>query len=130
MLPVLIYSIEFVKMLLGNEVLNWIRSISVQKLLTQRIIWWSVLKIIHCLWLVGHLSSSSSLFLIHSLYIILFIVFGRAGSSQLNGLFSRCIEQELFSSCSARPSYCSGFSSCGAQAVGHMSFSSCGSWAQ
>ena len=58
----------------------------------------------------------------------LLFIFGCAGSSLVHGLFSRCCEWGLLSSCGAQASHCGGFS-CGAQALGHGAFSSCGTWA-
>ena len=51
------------------------------------------------------------------------------GSSVLHGLFSRCGEQELLSTCSARASHCDDFSYCRVRAQEHMGFSSCGTQA-
>ena len=47
-------------------------------------------------------------------------IYGCAGSSLLQGLFSSCCEQALglFSSCRVRASHCSGLSCCGAGSLG------------
>ena len=60
--------------------------------------------------------------------MILFI-FGCAGSLLLCGLFSSCSERQLYSSCSARASHCSGFSCCRAETLRCAGLSSCGSQA-
>ena len=57
-------------------------------------------------------------------------IFGCAGSLLLCGLFSRCVEQGLLSSCSALTSCCDGFSRYRACALGHVGFSGCGMCAQ
>ena len=62
--------------------------------------------------------------------IIYLFIFGCAGSLLLCGLFSRCGEWGLLSSCSMRSSHCGGFSCCRAGALGHAGLSCCSVWAQ
>ena len=47
----------------------------------------------------------------------------------MHGLFTRCCEQGLLSSCGAQASHCGGFSCCGPRALWPMGFHSCGTWA-
>ena len=52
-------------------------------------------------------------------------IYGCAGSSLLQGLFSSCSEQRLPSSCHAVASHCSAFSGCRTWALEHANFNSC-----
>ena len=61
--------------------------------------------------------------------LILFILFGCAGSLLLHGFFSTCSEQELLFSFSGWAYHCGGFSFCRTWALGSMGFSNCGVWA-
>ena len=57
-------------------------------------------------------------------------IFGCAGSSLLQTLFSSCCKQGLLSSCRALASHCSGFSCYAARALDRVGFCSCGAWTQ
>ena len=58
-----------------------------------------------------------------------FIIWGRAGSSSLLGLFSRCGDWGLLQ-LAVKASQCGDFSLCGVQALRCWSFSGCGRWGQ
>ena len=47
----------------------------------------------------------------------------------VHGLFTRCCEQGLLSSCGAEASHCGAFSCCGPRALWPVGFNSCGTWA-
>ena len=80
-----------------------------------------------------HISLSFSLCLQsmeNYIYNSIYFIFGCAGSLLLPGLFSKCGEPGLLSSCSARTSHRGDFPSCRSQALEHLGFSSCGTWTQ
>ena len=65
-----------------------------------------------------------------NIYNFIYYIFGYAGSSFLQGLFSSCGEQGLISSCGSEVPHCSSFSCCRAWVLGHVGFSSCSTWTQ